>query len=564
MTHQSYFYSRIVCLSGERPSEQALNQTRESHERLVHILNTGSTSTPKTRYSVLDRPRSFFEGVSDDQDLSGHLAPTASARARCLAVLDFRHVAQAYLRDSFLHGLASYVKDLASADPQGTTVLVFHGLFHDSSLFWEPLKHLPPAGGRVLVLTVTGFSRGFGLTPSDHALDHADLKTLFALDRTLLQRDFSELIVRRMGHYRFAEDYCSQFFWDASEAVDETSKLLAIHLNETLKRRERTNQSYILIPERVTPWFDEVAHRVASETASTLRVILPSKQPWRGKNRQDSAVFPLLDVVTRGKHLEQLLAWAKHFPEENIHPFAVFASKSSLRLFPNLRCLRDVPDTRVLTHACPQCQLHLTATDYSDSHGEPLQIRSFDMWTMLKDVSWVAQTYGPSHVPFGRRFLNMQELIEKNTRYLAYKLEGMLRRFVDDGPLALIAPDEPAMRVLLLGHPTVRRGKYLPVFIHRSIIDRVATGEMTPTAAVDQSDEWRRQLHVLGTDGTKAAVVDEFVDTCSTAQGLIRICSEFGVDTVGCFPIINRSHRREVMSRPIHPLYFMAFPREAE
>lgn len=496
---------------------------------------------------------------------------------KLIAVIDFHHVPYAYLRDSFVQELSKYAKRLAARNLENIVILVAPRPFPAASLFWLPFTDKTSNGKSIIVISSSSEIKCYGSDMSK-AVPAKALKDLFVQNIDQVRTELQSLVVRKMGHFHFEDDSCSPYYWDASEATSEVAQLFvamiegrtASALNQLpFEKRKSFKQQYLIaVPSRSSSWLKEVAQEIVTELPnnSQVQTVQPDSGPWEGRNF--NICIPLLDVVTKGTHLKELLNWAKKFDtpygatDKFIFPCTVFASQVARQEFHELYYLEEFPDTRVPSQSCEQCRIGLSFVEHDDIGSEPLQIRAYDMWAMLSSVTWKPEVYGPRQARTNKQvFAVMEELIKKNQPYLSYKFQRRLSEDIGSYPCALIAPNEPAIMRFLHGLPEVRRGKYQTVFVGRKAIDstnlyRTSRRDQTPTP------EWEQQLELVYEKGMLCVLVDEFCSSNGTFKSLLSICGQYGLRPLTCLPIINRSSQPFVGSTPIHALYEFPWPRE--
>ena len=502
------------------------------------------------------------------------LQPATEVPDDAFITIDLAGTPYDLLGERLLFHLAHALADIVEGTSRTVLVLLPKSPPDGTSLLWPRLLSLDTEGW-VLIADGEGAVRAFGAQPSPslHALKTEIRRHRGKLTAPLQQR-FERKVMQRLGHFRSADSKgnkgCARFHYDCSLAEAELTGLLDAWLRRTLKTKaERAGATFVLCGV-TSGWMLNAVMIVAGRHGMTYKA-LPAR-PKVGDVRElpaDRKLLLVFDVVSSGATLGSAVkAMTKAGVAPQPQAFAALAmSKNVLTSGPlTAEAIAFVRHGFTRLRDCPQCGARLP----HDSRAKPerqLRISTFDMWTMLTDVTWAPEAYGPEGQPRYPYLPDFGEVFTEYGNWVAFRYGLLLHALGRTTDVVVVCPDEPAVQELV-GKLRLRfEDRLVAVAVSRQLINEIAAKRVKPAdvergAAEEPTEDWELQLRQLRESGTSVVVIDEFAASGGTAQAMIDLLKAFKIEVAAYLPFLDFNTKLELRGGvPLHTIYELPNPR---
>lgn len=552
--------SLVLTVDQTPPTPAQRRQRGDAHRAFASSLGLYIPSARPPAKTV-NLPSSLVSGQPSVEELRDTLGLARAPRRGLYAVLDFGTVDFVTLRETFLDSLGFLISQMVLENPPQTVLVVlFSRVPPRDSLFWRHLDRHNGGDGLVVVAAPSVDARIIGGPWKVNSDSIAKLAPSAVATQGGLIDGLKDRAVRHLGHFDIDGSSCSQYRWEASYSSQFLAGLIEGRISREREDRPRSWRTWIAIPADSSPWLVEACVLAADRVGADLKRVAQDARPVA--RQEQVGVYIILDVVSRGNHLNGMRSWAGRMPGESVTCIAVFcANDYTDSPGQSLTSLMKVPTSRVPRDSCPQCAIGLPFMN--TSQRSPLGIRTFDMWTMMREAVWDSEKYGPSSqtATWDRAFPRMEDMLRNHGPWVACKLQDLMDHVAGDRAVAIVAPDEPAIRYVLRRLPSVLEGLLVPVFVDRTVLDLLEEDSLADPRVLDEASEWGQQLDFFASRGTVAVVYDEFMSSGSTFRAMRRLLSAYNLPTFAFLPVINRSRDRSLDGTPVYSLYELPWKR---
>lgn len=373
-----------------------------------------------------------FEKLSiDPASIRKVLRPDRELPDTAVIIVDLALPPYALLGEPLLANLAQAVVELVQGSSR-TLLLLLERMPPDISLLWFGLSRLGERG-QIHVADTGGAIRAFGLGATASPELKAVARREGARLASPVQQRFEHKLLRSLGHFRArdrsGQPRCARFYYDCSLALEELSELLVAWIRRRAKTKKARAATTLVLCGVESGWMVDAA-MVAAGRAGTKLVRIPvrPKKTDLGAIPTGGTALLIFDVVSSGATLDAAVkALSKAGIAAESRGFAALAtSRQVLQSGPITIDAQHVAGRELIDpKACPQCRAGMPHTP--PSRPGQLRISSFDMWTMLLDVSWAAETYGPGGVPRYDYVPQLGEVFRSYGDWIAFRYEVLLR-----------------------------------------------------------------------------------------------------------------------------------------
>lgn len=517
-----------------------------------------------------------FEQVrTDAASASRLLREDVEPAEDAVIVIDLSQTAYDLLREPFLLHVGQAAMEFADL-PERTVALLLPGNAPArGSLLWLALdENDGTPSGSLLVLDHNGIVESIGAKkklPANFARDFR--KRSSRLDASVNDR-FESKLLRRLGHFdlgalsrRADKEVCSHHLFDAEGCVEELASLLERQLSGAIRKGERAKWMLVSCGSR-SGWTRE-----ATMLAADLAGIDHSEWPKRPtkippKEFAGRRLALLFDVVRSGETARAALEKAKDWHGVQVRLlFSAVGPNQTVRKLPGGLKLQPMAERhleRVPRSRCPQCELGLPFSD-PELGKELAPLRAFDLWSMLLDVDWLPERYGPKNAEFFKSSPDFESVFKNYGDFLAYRYELLLND-LDDNELVVASPDEPAVGELVRRLSIRFDDRIVWIGVPREPILECVREDGSEAAvknllAKHAEEAWARQLANVREREESVVMIDEFNGSGTTAQAMANLLKGAHVPVRGFLPVVDRRPDVDLGPIPIHPLYEIPRPR---
>jgi hypothetical protein len=488
-----------------------------------------------------------------------------------VVIIDLSETPYDLLREPFLLYVGETARELAQKAGRSVLIALPGRAPATSSLLWTGLGGEDGRGeGSIHVVDQYEEVEMPGIVDLPAGFSNEYRKRASMLDTKTKERLKTKLL-RRLGHFDLAalggpEEVCSHYLYDAANCVDELATLIERRMSSMIGRGK--NKRYMLIPcSGHSDWLQEAAMLAGDRI--DVKVGKWPKRPTKitPKELRGHHLVLLFDIVRSGKTARAVLARAAGWEEVKVKvAWTAIGPRTRVRNLPGGLKL-DVAEQRTLERVnrkeCPQCQLGLAFTP-PERDGESHRLRAFDLWSMLRDVSWRKEEYGPPNAKLFKSGPDFHEVFERYGDFFAYRYERALRP-LGDNEVIIASPDEPAVGALLRRLKARFEDRVVLIAIPRKAV-LGPVGRDGSRANVEKvlkrhrAQPWARQLENARSREEDVVMVDEFNASGATARAMADLLRGAGVGVTRFMPVVDRKPRIDI-GIPITPLYEIPSPR---
>lgn len=514
-----------------------------------------------------------FEEVQRDAACVRNLLLGEQIRGKdVVAIVDLSATPYDLLREPFLLYVGETARELARGAGRTVVVALPGRAPASSSLLWVGLEgDGAELDGSILVLDQAGRAETVGGeagVPGGLAGEYQNRTA--ALDVTINDRLRAKLL-RRLGHFDLAElggkeGICSHYLYDAENCVDELATLIERRFSSTRKARR---SEYMLVPcSSRSDWLTEAA-MLAGDRAGVPVGKWPARLTRRTpKELKGHGLILLFDIVRSGATARAAVERASGWDGVRVaSAFAAIGPRQPIGPLPGgtkLSVAERKTLERIPRENCPQCELGLDFTP-PERGREHHQLRAFDLWSMLLDVDWTEEPYGPDNAELFKSSPDFGAVFKKYGDFLAYRYELALAAF-DDSEIIVVSPDEPAVGELLRRLKARFDDRLVVIAIPRKpILESVRRDgselNVKELLKKHRAKPWARQLVNVRERDEAVVMIDEFNASGVTARAMANLLRGAHVRVDGFLPVVDR--KPEVnLGVGISPLYEIPRPRQ--
>jgi adenine/guanine phosphoribosyltransferase-like PRPP-binding protein len=502
------------------------------------------------------------------------LASAAQHPSDAVVIIDLAAAPFELLGERFLYALASAIAAIADGSTRTVLLLLDRIPATETSLLWHGLAALN-TDGEVIVAGGDRSIRVFGRDPGRPV---GELKKQIRRQGDKLtgrlDRRFARKVLPRLGHYQTTDregtPLCARFHYDCSLGEPELTKLLDRWVRRRVRTKADRAQITFLLCGVVSDWLENAVFIVADDYGANVHP-LPSRPTAQDLQGVDDARTTILvfDVVSSGATLDAAVAAvAAAGVAAEPRAFAALATgKHVLTSGPVTVDPVDIVHRDVRPPAdCPQCRAEIPYTDPNEP-DRFLRITSFDMWTMLSDVGWGRELYGPEGLVKYEYLPNFQDLFRDYGNWIAFRYSLLLEQLQQTSEVVVVCPAEPAVEELVAKLRLRFEDRLVAVAVSRELINqiadqRVAVAAVEREATKNATEDWQLQLLELRRNQTQVVVIDEFAASGSTAQAMVSLLRAFKVQVAAYLPFLDFNTGLELGSGiAVAPLYELPSPR---
>lgn len=509
-----------------------------------------------TKYIPAEQIRQPWRGLREILDF------VVEDGERVLSLIDCSPNHYETMRENLIAHVSECAVELAGGPDQVCVILLPRFPSSNHSPFWTLLEQMGDRGGSVVVINNEGQMRSFG-KPVRATVPPDAYETRQRKLSGTLEEEFADKTVRRMGHFKIGQEgYCSRYFFDVHRAVRELSQLLVEKIS-TLTKAELARTT-LLVPEGIDPWMDE-AIAIAEESIKVGRTTWPVSDGPLPKSETYRKHLVVIDFVNTGGTFRNLVDAALDAGYE-FHQFAIAAFvgddfHNENAKYPTVLHIQRVKFDRSPHGECTQCSLGLP---YTSNRGEGLiGLRSFDAWEIMTKVTWKEEGYGPPPHRRHRILPDFEEMFSLYGDYLAFKLENVLRHVSQKAEVAVVCPDEPAIRSIVNRMQPWADNRIATVRLPRETLELSGRVDSADLAVSDEDSEWARQLRHLAGRNASVVLTDEFNGSNITAKRMISVLHAFKLQARAYAPIFNFVPNEPLQDVQVVALYDIPSPRSA-
>jgi len=560
-------------LLGRAASQPVTDARKELYRWLGKQLRPGREV--ELRGSGESKSLTFEEVRTDAGSAARLLREDTQPAADAVVIIDLSQTAYDLLREPFLLHVGQAAMEFADR-PERTVILVLPGNAPASgSLLWLALEggEAGPSGS-LLVLDRTGAVESRGAETKLPAHFARNFGTRASRLDASVQDRFESKLLRRLGHFdlgalnrKAGKDLCSHHFFDASACIEELAVLLDRQLSGAISKGGRPKWMLVSCGSR-SGWTREAA-MLAADLAGIDHgewPRRPTKNPPKEFVGRNLAL--LFDVVRSGDSARLALEAARRWQDVQVKlAYSAVGPNRAVRDLPGglklqpmaKRSLERVPRDR-----CPQCELELPFSD-PEPGQEQGPLRAFDLWSMLLDVDWLPEDYGPRNAERFKSSPDFESVFKRYGDFLAYRYELLLND-LDDNELVVASPDEPAVGELMRRLSVRFDDRIVWIGIPREpVLECVredgAESNVKALLTKHAEETWARQLSNVRERKEAVVMIDEFNGSGTTAQSMANLLKGAHVDVRGFLPVVDRRPSVDLGAIPIHPLYEIPRPR---
>jgi adenine/guanine phosphoribosyltransferase-like PRPP-binding protein len=512
---------------------------------------------------------SFEKLSTDPAAIRTLLRPDRELPNSAVLIVDLALPPYALLAEPLLANLAQAVVELVEGSDR-TALLLLERMPPDISLLWFGLSRLGERG-RIHVADTSGNVRAFGATASPQLM--AVVRKEGARLASPVQQRFERKLLRSLGHFRARDragrSRCARFHYDCSLALDELSELLVTWVRRRATTKQARAAATLVLCGVESGWMVDAA-MVAAGRAGTRLVRIPA----RPRKKDLHAIPPggktllVFDVVSSGATLDAAVrALSKAGIAAQPRAFAALAaSRQVLQSGPVTVDAQHIASRELVEpEACPQCRAGMRHTP--PARPGQLRISAFDMWTVLLDVPWAAETYGPGGLPRFDYLPEFGEVFRSYGDWIAFRYELLLRELGQTSDVVVVCPDEPAVRELVAKLRLRFDDRLVAVAVNRGLINDIAARSVKPADVKRETHrqdarDWQVQLRMLQESQSPVVVLDEFAASGATAEAIIDLLRAFKISVSAYLPFVDFNTRLDLRGGvPVHPLYQLPSPR---